>query len=584
MFRTLIRYAALAGVVGLGACDLVVTNPNNPETDRVLARPADTEALLGSYYLRWHSGLYGSLSTNYGMSMVQSLENYSSLSNNCQGQRVGIPRAANDNSIGNGCNGDQQRVYFFMSEVGRVASNILEKLDEKDADGNPVLTLGSRAQDLRAKAFGELLRGLSLGYLALVYDQAAIISPNMSTAAADCVPDGSTGICTGALRPYTEVMDSAFAALQRALDSANATATLTGNDAPNGFPLPATWIPSGTSFTLLEFKRLVRSYRARFRANLPRDPAERANVDWAAVILDVDSGFTADHLNTTNSVTGPFNSWVSQLHTFTTWHQMSPFIAGMADGADGAYAAWIAQPIDQRGSSGGFFMVSPDLRWPQGATRDAQQADFAINSCRGANQTCKRYFVNRPSGSDNFSGFGWGWSNYDFTRFISWRTSGVAGTARNGPLVFFTKAELNLLKAEAYLRLPVPNYDSTRVYTNISRVAIGGLPAITASDNTTPVPGGAACVPKVPVAPFNVVACGNLEEAMKYEKRMETIQTHFAAWFFDSRRWGDLPIGTGLDWAVPYADLQARGFTAAQIYSTGGGNNIHSAPVGSYGY
>jgi hypothetical protein len=73
-------------------------------------------------------------------------------------------------------------------------------------------------------------------------------------------------------------------------------------------------------------------------------------------------------------------------------------------------------------------------------------------------------------------------------------------------------------------------------------------------------------------------------EAMKYEKRIETAFTHFAAWFLDMRGWGDLPQGTGLYWAVPYQDLQARGRPVSAIYSTGGGVNPGSAVRGTYGW
>jgi hypothetical protein len=69
---------------------------------------------------------------------------------------------------------------------------------------------------------------------------------------------------------------------------------------------------------------------------------------------------------------------------------------------------------------------------------------------------------------------------------------------------------------------------------------------------------------------------------MKWEKRLETQSTHYLAWFFDSRGWGDLPEGTGTYWPVPYQDLQVRGRTA--LYSTGGGTNPGSAAKGTYGW
>lgn len=558
MMRSLIRNGALAGAVLLGACDLAVQNPNQPDTERVLATAADVESLLGTQYLRWHVAAHGSLSNVWGMAYVQSFEGFSSLSNNCMGQRVGIPRAANDNAVGNGCAAEQRRMYNIHHEVARITSNVLQKLNTAG------FTLGSTAQDNRARAFAEFNRGLALGYLALVYDSAAIVTPDMSTED------------PGVLEGYDKVIAEAITALDNAITAATA-----GGSGAGGFPLPATWIPSPTSMTSAEFVKLVRSYRARLRANVARTPAERAAVNWASVIADAQNGITADHMNTTNTVTGPFNSWVAQWHTFTTWHQMTPFIAGMADNS-GAYATWLATPLNDRSANSPFFMTTPDLRWPQGADRAAQQADFAISSCSAANSVCKRYFVNRPTGNDQSSGASWGWSNYDFVRFYPWRTSG-AGTGQNGPFPFFTLAELDLLQAEGLIR--TGQFAAAAALINKTRVAKGGLPAITAFDGTSPVPGGADCVPKTPTGPGNSLQCGNMLEALKWEKRMETQMTHFAAWFLDSRGWGDLPEGTGYHWAPPYEDLLARQRTGPQIYSTGGtSGNSGTAAKGTYGW
>jgi hypothetical protein len=362
-------------------------------------------------------------------------------------------------------------------------------------------------------------------------------------------------------------MDSANAALTRAIQYTN--------DGASAFPLPGTWIPSSTTFTAPEFIRLVRSYRARFAANVARSATERAAVNWDGVIADAQNGITTDHDNITNVTTGPFNTWLNNFYSYGTWHQMTPFIIGMGD-VSGAYAQWIATPLDARPA--GFFMVTPDLRFPQGATRAAQQADFQKEQCQGASQACKRYFQNRQAGADPSGGLGWGQSNYDHVRFFSWRTSGDAGTARNGKLVFMTKAEIDMLEAEGQIRKQ--NFAAAAALINKTRVK-NGLPPITALDNTSPVPGGADCVPKVPVGPaYTSIACGNMLEAMKWEKRIETAYTHFGGWFLDSRGWGDLPAGTGVDFAVPYQDLQVRGHA---IYSKGA-LNPGAAPKGTYGW
>lgn len=556
MIRNVIRGAALLALMALGACEkqLTVNNPNSPNTSQALASPADLENFLGSYYRRWHTGIYGSQSNMGGMAAVMSFETYSTLSNNCIGQRVGIPRAGNDNSIGNICAPEQQRVYSYENEVQRVASSILAQLNA------PGYSLGSAAQDARGKAFAQFLRGLALGTLAETYDSTAIIS------------DKTDPQDPGELKGYQEVADSALAALQSAIDYANASAAASGDD---GFPLPADWIPSSTNFTAAEFIKLVHSYAARFRADVARTPAERAAVDWSKVIADAKAGITADHDNITSTTAGPLDVWRSTMDGPGNYQTQPPWIIGMGD-VSGSYAAWTALPVTQRGPA--FHMVTPDQRFPQGNTRAEQQADFAITSCSGPATPCKRYIANRPNNADQTAQIPWGGSEYDFNRFHSWATSGD-GTSRNGKVVFFTLAELNLLEAEGHIRKG--EYAEAAALINKTRVANGGLPPITAFDGTSPVPGDANCVPKVPTALQGPLACGNMMEALKWEKRLETENTHWLAWYLDSRGWGDLPEGTPLYWATPFADLQVRN---KPVYSVGGPNPIGGAAKGTYGW
>jgi hypothetical protein len=262
---------------------------------------------------------------------------------------------------------------------------------------------------------------------------------------------------------------------------------------------------------------------------------------------------------------------------------MPPFIIGMAD-VSGNYQAWIKQGLSDRGAGNvGFFLVTPDLRFPQGATRAAQQADFKIQDCEVAGLlSCKRYFTNRPNGSDQYTGNSWGWSNYDFNRFHSWVIKGDAGNPRNGPLIVYPKAALDMLQAEGLIRKG--QFSQAAALINVTRTK-NGLPAITAFDGTSPVPGGSDCVPKVPQADGVTVACGNMFEAMKYEKRIENAFVQFSNWYFDGRGWGDLAQNTALFWAVPYQDLQSRGYAIDKIYGAGpGAGNAAGSVAGKSTY
>jgi hypothetical protein len=550
-------FVATAGLAALAGCNqLAVDNPNSPDAQRALATATDAENLMSGYYKRWHEGLYRTTGNFEGMANIMSFQNYSDLANNCQNARFPFSGAINLNTIGNVCAGEQARLYQYMQEVTRVASTLLGRMD----DG---LTLGSPGRDARYRAFGEFLRGVSLGYAALFYDSAAVVSP--ATPAEDA----------GKLVAYTVAMDSAYVALQRAIDAANT---------PGFVTLDATWIPTPTPLNGADFIRLIRSYRARLRANVARTPADRAAVNWDLVIADAQNGITANHSNITNPTNGPFRSWVAQYDPPNgLWHQMPPWIIGMGD-VSGSYAAWIATPVGARGAGNtAFFMVTPDLRFPQGATRADQQADFAMTSCEKAAQVCKRYFANRI-GNDQFNSLGWGWSNYDFVRFHSWARAGDAGSGTAGAIVFMTKAEIDLLEAEGQLRKG--NFAAAAALINKTRTA-NGLPALVDLNNTSPVPGGTNCVPKVPVSPYNVIACGNMFEALKWEKRIETAYTHFAPWFLDGRGWGDLAQDTPLYWAVPYQDLLARGVLPNEVYSTGAGVGTaagSAAVKGTYGW
>jgi hypothetical protein len=603
--KTLLRFAVAAATgLTLTACDLAIDNPTQGDSKRVLSSPDDAEALISTYWKRWLSGVYGSTGNIEGMANVFSLMNYSSLANNCQNNHLPFAGANNTNTPGNVCGGEQVRLYQYMNEVARVSSTILTQMDSGLTLGSS-LPLATDGRNLRARAWAEFLRGLSLGYVAMLHDSSSIVSPNMSQSEPECSRDALSGICTGKLNNYTVVADSAYAAFDRAITWAQTTP----NTGSGAFPIPDTWMPSpDITWDVTNFVRIVRSYRARIRANMARRASE--TVDWAAVVADAQNGLNRDYFVNVQTGSGIGISWRQQYDSFDTWHQMPPFIIGMADTSSN-YANWIAQPLSARGSGNvGFFMITPDLRFPQGATRAAQQADAVItntatNSCgqNSGGQACRRYFYNRPTGNDVFSGQGWGWSNYGFIRFHSWVVRGDAGTARIGKTPLMMKAELDLLQAEGLYKLG-GNDAQVAALINLSRTPGMGTSTIGSCTNTCARGGGlpdvlplrtsaatgtlaTGCVPRVPTGPSGPLVCGDLWEALKYEKRIETAYTHFAPWYFDGRRWDDLPKDTPLWWPVPYQELQARGRPVTALYGTGLGTGMapnSTAPGSAYGW
>jgi hypothetical protein len=484
--------------------------------------------------------------TETGMGTA-SFMNASGLANNGLGPRSGIPRGQIDNGRGNPYATENLSDFRIHSQVARSASDILARVAE---DEN--FTLGSAAQNTRLFAWTHFNYGVALGNLALVYDSAAIPRPEDDAAAPP-----------PALVDHPEVMAAALAELDSAIFyGSKPEATQAG-----GFPTPSGggWL-NGNALSAANFIRLARSYKARFRANVARTPTERAAVNWAAVIADATNGITANVNVNMDPANGWDYAWLSTTLHFrdANWHQMTPYIVGMAD-TSGAYDAWLATSRDSRTP---ILIRTPDLRFPAGETRAAQNL-----AGQGA-PTGRRYFRNRNPGLDQ-SAVGWQSSFYDHYR---WRAFADAG--RIGTFPAFTVAENDMLAAEGYIR--TGNFAAAAALIDKTRTT-SGLPSVAGITSATqPVPGGNACVPQVPVGPsFTTTACGTILEAMKWEKRMETAYTTYGAWFFDSRGWGDLPEGTALEWPVPFQELDAR---ISQLYNLGGAGGQAAAGPSTYGF
>lgn len=531
-------------LLGLTACgdNLNVTNLNNPDVARAYATPAGVEGVVAGLGVQVFNTQRATESVNT-QSKILAGESFASVANFGMAARAQIPRSlisnelGNDNQVGNLANFNQ------FSRVSRTAANAIQALDRIVAGGG---TLGSTAQNARAKSFAFLVLGQALGNLSLAYDSAAIVTPAVPS---DQVPGLSSAAAVNA---------AALAMLDSAIAIANLPGAASGT---NGFPLPATWI-NGQSLTREQFVRLARSYKARLRAGVARTPAQRQAVNWNEVIADATNGITADFTVNVGGGSGWTAAFdVTQMYVVGGWHSMSPLYYGMAD-VSGGYDAWLATPRDSRS---GFLIVTPDRRWPQGTTRAAQQA-----SNPNVAPPPGMYVRNRPSGEDvPLSGYGDSW--YDHRRY------GAANLAAStGPYVEMSATEMTMLAAEGHIRNS--NLPAAIALVNASRTRNGldAIPAVTSA--TAPYSTDrSTCVPRVPQAPnFTSTACGGLLEAMKYEKRIETAFTGYMIWFTDNRGWGDMVEGTTVEWPVPYQEMQAR----QQVFY----NGTNRAARGTYGF
>jgi hypothetical protein len=541
---------AILGMLALGAAgcadQLVVENVNSPDAERALARPADVENLLAGQFRQLHNALWNNGPSSGGAVMpqllVMGLESYSANANWGMTVRSGVPRSLIDNSRGN--TADTYTTYQSLMQIARSAAVCLQRFNDPGFTFFPT----SAAQLQRDRAFGYFVKGVALGYAAMIFDSGPVVQP---------------GDDLETLNPFVGY-DSLMRVAIADLDSAIAIASLPTPSGSNGFPLPATWINNNATLTggsTGGFARLVRTLRARLRASVARTPDERAAVDWAAVIADAQNGITADFYLTMVSSGTTWLYQPVQAATYQSWHQNYQHFVGMAD-TSGGYDVWLNTP---RLSKAPFLVVTNDSRFPAGTTRAAQNASSGCVSGATCTPPAGQYHRNRLAGQDTpVDGLYHSW--YDFHRFQSYYNA-----AQNGPLPFYPRAELDLLAAEGYIRLG--DFPNAMASINLSRTA-HGLPALSGITSINDLIPGPGCVPRVPVGPTNATnatptatACGNIMEAMKWEKRQETHWLAMGQSFFDARGWGDLPYNTPINFPVPYTELDAR-----QI-------PIYSAPV-----
>lgn len=507
------RLVGALALVGLTACGdaLAVNNYGNPDIDRVLFSEAGVEVVVAGLGAQVNNTQRASTSVNT-QSKILSEETFASVANFGMAARVAnrsliSNELGNDNQAGNVANFNQFQQTQRLAFTSLYSYNAI-----KTRQGFTLLTAGA---ENRLRAFAYFIGARAIANTAMAYDSLAVLDESMDPRNLAIPP-----------------LVSAAAANLKAIEYYDSAFTIAGRGMTD---LPATWLSQTAVVSQADFQRIVRSYRARARAAIARTPAERAAVNWAAVITDATAGITADLVIQINGLTGwsaGFDAF--QIYVTGGWHSVPMKYVGMAD-VSGAYQAWIALPSSSRRA---FLVQTPDGRWPTGATRAAQQATTPNN------QILPRYIRMRPPGDDVVAA-GDGESFYDHRRY------GLAqsNTSVAGPYTELSKTEIDMLAAEGYIRTGNPG--AAELLINISRVR-NGLPSVVGVGAGT-VPGGASCVPRLPTG-----ACGSLLEAMKYEKRMETAFTGYMVWFTDSRGWNDLPANTVVEWPVPYQEMQAR--------------------------
>ena len=529
--RALTVVAWISGAALVGACfELDINNPNGLNRDTVFNNASNSEAALIGGWRRYFNNAVGRGTTPYGNATSFHIiapvwgNEFANVVASTREPREPIDNVELSSPVTRGTWYDPLGTIAIAREVhnGIVANNL--------RFGAISTTTPNGADTPRAKIFAKFLIGISNLQLALRFDQGHLheLNTNIDTLkASDFKP--SADVNALAIRQLREVIADSKAATE--------------------FSIPPTWI-NGQTIPRDEFVRIVYSYIVRANVYQPRSPVQRAAVNWQGVLNLLDSAITARDfvVQADPAVSYTSSNYLANSTSTSTTYRVSNRLFGPGD-TTGRYQTWLATPVEQRTVSG-FWPVSPDRR------------------ITGVNATTGRPDSTRAGTLLERRTTNWGSATSAYTasmyRTLRWVNTANDSTVR-APTPIITLDEMRFIRAEALYRLG--RTAEVPALLNPSRVA-AGLPPVTASGP----PNNASCVPRK-----NDRSCGDLFDAIQYEKRMVMLATDAEVSYYDQRGWGKLLAGTPLELPVSGRDLT---FYGMPIYTFGGvaGNG---APAGN---
>lgn len=392
--------------------DLSVQNVNDPTKEAVEGNPANqTKLLAGGFY-----DLTTAMVSQHGVNINMIADQNTSTNNfNAYWDFTEEPRRRLTNTTSYS-NTDVFEDFFegansAVATANLFINNIVNEGQTVTNDNGDDIT-----NDILAQAY--FLRGLSYGFLGLMYDQGYLIDENFNTETDE-----------PSFVPYGQLIDASIADLREAISLAAGSSTFTFNAMPN--PVD--------SWNAQEFQDIVNSYAARIMAGEARTAEERDGLDWQTILDFAQKGIGGPQSlsdlgvfsNQNIGSSGEFANYLTDWSNFLVAGSLFP--PGQGNGynptdvkvihmLDPSYP--VEYPADQ--ASGGEAGLDP-------ASSDDPRLGYYI-------YTTNPGFLN-PSRNANL------YSNYFSLRFFAdsdwW--------PQENRVIFFTDTENDLLIAEAQL-------------------------------------------------------------------------------------------------------------------------------------
>ncbi|HMQ46297.1 MAG TPA: RagB/SusD family nutrient uptake outer membrane protein [Saprospiraceae bacterium] len=417
------KYHFLAFMLLFSGCEqLDIENPNNPDGAGVIVSGADLSKVLDQAYVDWWQAVHG---VYPNIALAVTGDAYGMPWDDFGAFRMGKePREAYNNRL------TEPTLYRDIAEVPwygclaavSAANDVflaLERGVSIDKGGN---------QDKSVQAAAHFIRGLSWGYLALLFDETPLVDEN--TDLSDPIVFAS----------YQEAVNIAVAELEMAADIAETI----------GFDFVHQYF-HGVVLDQTAFAELCHAYAARFLVQWPRTPLESLQVNWATVLQHAEQGLT-------------FNfAPIADGEAWTSYH---PYVFN--DAGEGPFWA----RVDQRLIAA--MDPSQPARYPE--VQALGELPLTETEAQSADLRLESDFIFLPANIFPVERGEWHYSHYQHNRNLT--DIDFAGDGQTeGPMPAFRLADCDLLRAEAQLRLGNLNA-ATEIINSGTRTTRGGLSPI----------------------------------------------------------------------------------------------------------
>lgn len=267
-FSILVVILLASGLFLKGCQDLNVSNTNEPTREAVLGDVNNTLKLLRGGF----QDATASLVSSWGVAM-HHMSDQATATNAFRSywpDFSGQPRRAINNTTAYSAEAAINTYWGDLNSTSATANQFIGLIEQEGTE------FVDNGDDLTKQILSQayFLRGLSRGYLGLIYDQAYLLEPN---------PEGTPE--NPEFSDYGTVVQAAVSDLDKAITLADEFESETGLT----FEF-ATMPNTSDSWSKAEYQEILSSLAARFLAGQARTPAEAQNVDWAQVETYADNG------------------------------------------------------------------------------------------------------------------------------------------------------------------------------------------------------------------------------------------------------------------------------------------------------